>query len=249
MNSLVATKSDNTAKLLVQKAKIPEHVNQTSEEVTKTGNEEQLVKVKRGIDEDHERMAGQSSSSMASNRSYIKLTLGNNPKSPLLTCVMQSGVKLYLYYADITKLNVGAIVNAANERLLHSGGVAWAISQAAGSSFQRESDKYIRECGKIPLSNVMVQAAGPRLPCMHVINAVGPEWYKFSNKEKCKNALVCTFFNCFRCANETCRVPSLALPPISAGKNPEKCATIIKKYYPNWQQTIEHLILLQGFLF
>ena len=205
MNSLVATKSDNTAKLLVQKAKIPEHVNQTSEDVTKTGNEEQLVKVKRGIDEDQERMAGQSSSSMASKRSYIKLTLGNNPKSPLLTCVMQSGVKLYLYNADITKLNVGAIVNAANERLLHSGGVAWAISQAAGSSFQRESDKYIRECGKIPLSNVMVQAAGPRLPCMHVINAVGPEWYKFSNKEKCKNALVCTFFNCFRCANETCR--------------------------------------------
>ena len=210
-----------------QQNKGPEQISKTSEEtnfdhVAKTASKKELFEIRRKTESDQGGIAGRLSPPVAPSRSNInipniKLTLGNNPKSPLLTCVMQSGAKLYLYKADITKLQVGAIVNAANEDLLHGAGVAGAIARAAGPSFQRESDQFIREYGKVPLSEVLVQAAGPRLPCMHVINAVGPEWYKFSKKEKCKNALVCAFFNCFRCANDTCGVTSLALPPISAG--------------------------------
>ena len=213
-----------TPEPLVQQNKGQKHVNKIFEEtyLDKTGNKKEVFEVRRSTDSDQGGMVGllrptvtPSKSNMS--RSNIKLTLGNNPKSPLLTCVMQSGAKLYLYKADITKLQVGAIVNAANEDLSHGGGVAGAIARAAGPSFQRESDQFICEYGTVPLSEVLVQAAGPRLPCMHVINAVGPEWDKFRNKEKCKNALVCAFFNCFRCANDACCVMSLALPPISAG--------------------------------
>ena len=43
--------------------------------------------------------------------------------------------------ADITKLEVDAIANAANTRLRHGGGVAGAISRAGGPSVQAESDE------------------------------------------------------------------------------------------------------------
>ena len=42
--------------------------------------------------------------------------------------------------ADITTLDVDAIANAANTRLIHGGGVAGAISRAGGPSVQRESE-------------------------------------------------------------------------------------------------------------
>lgn len=43
--------------------------------------------------------------------------------------------------ADITKLEVDAIANAANTDLKHGGGVASAISRAGGRTVQRESDE------------------------------------------------------------------------------------------------------------
>jgi len=43
--------------------------------------------------------------------------------------------------ADVTKLEVDAIANAANAELRHGGGVAGAISRAGGPAVQRESDE------------------------------------------------------------------------------------------------------------
>ena len=43
--------------------------------------------------------------------------------------------------ADVTKLEVDAIANAANTQLMHGGGVAGAISRAGGPEVQRESDE------------------------------------------------------------------------------------------------------------
>jgi O-acetyl-ADP-ribose deacetylase (regulator of RNase III) len=67
---------------------------------------------------------------------------------------------------DITKLEVDAIANAANTRLMHGGGVAGAISRAGGPSVQRESD----ERAPIGLGEA-VETGGGEMPCRWVIHA------------------------------------------------------------------------------
>jgi O-acetyl-ADP-ribose deacetylase len=72
--------------------------------------------------------------------------------------------------ADITKLEVDAIANAANTQLRHGGGVAGAISRAGGPSVQRESD----ERAPIGLGEA-VETTGGEMPCRWVIHAATME--------------------------------------------------------------------------
>jgi len=68
--------------------------------------------------------------------------------------------------ADITKLEVDAIANAANTDLRHGGGVAGAISRAGGPAVQAESD----ERAPIELGEA-VETTGGDMPCRWVIHA------------------------------------------------------------------------------
>ncbi len=68
--------------------------------------------------------------------------------------------------ADITKLDVDAIANAANTDLRHGGGVAGAISRAGGPAIQSESD----DLGPIDLGAAVATSAGD-LPSRWVIHA------------------------------------------------------------------------------
>jgi O-acetyl-ADP-ribose deacetylase (regulator of RNase III) len=72
--------------------------------------------------------------------------------------------------ADITKLEVDAIANAANTELRHGGGVAGAISRAGGPSVQAESD----ERAPIGLGEAVETTAG-EMPCRWVIHAATME--------------------------------------------------------------------------
>jgi O-acetyl-ADP-ribose deacetylase (regulator of RNase III) len=72
--------------------------------------------------------------------------------------------------ADITKLEVDAIANAANTELRHGGGVAGAISRAGGSAVQAESD----ERAPIGLGEAVETTAG-EMPCRWVIHAATME--------------------------------------------------------------------------
>jgi O-acetyl-ADP-ribose deacetylase len=72
--------------------------------------------------------------------------------------------------ADITKLEVDAIANAANTHLRHGGGVAGAISRAGGPSVQAESD----ERAPIELGAAVETTAG-EMPCRWVIHAATME--------------------------------------------------------------------------
>jgi len=72
--------------------------------------------------------------------------------------------------ADITKLAVDAIANAANTRLLHGGGVAGAIVRAGGDSIQEES----RRRAPIELGSAVETGAGA-LPARWVIHAATME--------------------------------------------------------------------------
>jgi O-acetyl-ADP-ribose deacetylase (regulator of RNase III) len=68
--------------------------------------------------------------------------------------------------ADITRLEVDAIANAANTDLRHGGGVAGAISRAGGPAVQAESD----ECAPIDLGDAVETTAG-EMPARWVIHA------------------------------------------------------------------------------
>ena len=78
--------------------------------------------------------------------------------------------ELQVIAADVTKLEVDAIANAANTDLMHGGGVAGAISRAGGPEVQRESDSK----APIGLGEAVETTAGD-MPCRWVIHAATME--------------------------------------------------------------------------
>jgi O-acetyl-ADP-ribose deacetylase (regulator of RNase III) len=78
--------------------------------------------------------------------------------------------ELEVIAADVTKLEVDAIANAANTQLAHGGGVAGAIARAGGPDVQRESS----EKAPIGLGEAVETTAGD-MPCKWVIHAATME--------------------------------------------------------------------------
>ena len=79
-------------------------------------------------------------------------------------------IALDVQQADVTRLEVDAIANAANTQLKHAGGVAAAISRAGGPAVQRES----REKAPIGLGDAVETTAGD-MPARYVIHAATME--------------------------------------------------------------------------
>lgn len=101
------------------------------------------------------------------------------------SCSTKHGKKISVMKGDITKDRVDAIVNAANERLQHIGGVAGAIVTEGGRDIQDECDTFIRRNGPLLEGHVFVSGAG-KLPCSKVIHAVGPKWSPAAEKKRQK---------------------------------------------------------------
>jgi O-acetyl-ADP-ribose deacetylase (regulator of RNase III) len=91
--------------------------------------------------------------------------------------------RLEVMQADVTKLDVDAIANAANTQLAHGGGVAGVISRAGGPEIQRESN----ERAPIGLGEAVETAAGD-LPCRWVIHAATMELGGPTSAEIVENA-------------------------------------------------------------
>ncbi|XP_078060925.1 protein mono-ADP-ribosyltransferase PARP14-like [Mustelus asterias] len=85
------------------------------------------------------------------------------------------GLTVTVCRGDITQQRVDAIVNAANGRLVHGGGVAEAILRAGGPQIGRESLALVAAQGPVEVGKAAMTNGG-RLPCAKVIHAVGPDW-------------------------------------------------------------------------
>ena len=110
---------------------------------------------------------------------------------------------------DITLLEVGAIVNPANNALMHGGGLAAAIVHRGGQIIQQESKKI----GYVPTGSA-VYTKGGHLNAEYVIHAIGPRYKdgKSGEKEKLESAVKASLE-----LAERLKLKSVALPAISSG--------------------------------
>ena len=113
---------------------------------------------------------------------------------------------------DLTRQEVDAVINAANEHLRHGGGVAGAIVRAGGPSIQRESDIWVHENGPLE-PGVAAVTTGGTLPANIVVHVAGPRYRPGQDNRELLRAAVGAALSAAAAAGAR----SVALPAISAG--------------------------------
>ena len=111
--------------------------------------------------------------------------------------------------ADITTLDVDAIVNAANSSLMGGGGVDGAIHRAAGTQLR----EYNRTLGGCPTGEARI-SPGFKLKAKWIIHTVGPVWHGGNQGES--DLLEACYRNSFELAQQK-NIASIAFPGISTG--------------------------------
>ena len=114
--------------------------------------------------------------------------------------------------ADITTLELDAIVNAANEALIRGGGVDGAIRRKAGHEMEEE----LRQIGRCPTGKAVI-TRGARLPVKFVIHTVAPVFGRSGKTAKHEaDLLAACYANSLALADEY-SIRSLAFPCIGTG--------------------------------
>ena len=123
--------------------------------------------------------------------------------------------RIKLQQGDITKLQVDAIVNAANSSLMGGGGVDGAIHRAGGKQILEECIKIIDRQGRCKTGNAVITTGG-NLPAKYVIHTVGPVYNGGKNMLKEEEQLANCYTNSLKLAQEN-GVKTIAFPNISTG--------------------------------
>ena len=149
------------------------------------------------------------------------------------------GATLRLVSEDLTERDVDAIVNAANSRLQHGGGVAGAIVRKGGRIIQEESDRI----GFVPVGGATMTSGG-KLRARHVIHAVGPRMGEGDEDAKLRNAI-----NSVLALAVEKGLTSISVPAISAGIfgfPKDRCAKILvgetSAFLRKRPETVLHLV-------
>jgi O-acetyl-ADP-ribose deacetylase (regulator of RNase III) len=119
---------------------------------------------------------------------------------------------LELVEGNITEMGTDAIVNAANERLAHGGGVAGVISRMGGPTIQRESSEWVRQHGRMATGLAAITSGG-NLKARYVIHAVGPI---YGSTTRSAELLASAVRAALQMADDH-ELESIALPAISTG--------------------------------
>jgi len=141
------------------------------------------------------------------------------------------GAEFLVVRGNLLEEPVDAVVNAANGRLAHGGGVAGLLSRAAGPALQQESDRVVRRRGPLPTGSAAVTGAG-RLPFKGIVHAVGPRQGEGDEADLLSRALGAAFEQA-----DAAGWSSLAFPAVSSGifaVPPGVCARAYLKAARDW---------------
>ena len=86
------------------------------------------------------------------------------------------GRMVNILQGDLTEFSADVMVNAANEQLNHTGGIAGIISRKGGSIVQEESTKHVKRAGQLRVGDAVLLKPAGNLPCKAIVHAIGPRW-------------------------------------------------------------------------
>uniref|UniRef100_A0A8C6Y7M5 Poly [ADP-ribose] polymerase n=1 Tax=Naja naja TaxID=35670 RepID=A0A8C6Y7M5_NAJNA len=125
-----------------------------------------------------------------------------------------NGILVVLQKADLTQCSADVVVNASNGELMHIGGLASRLLEAAGPELQKECKDQVRQHGSLNPGCATITNAW-NLPCKQVIHAVGPRWQS-AEKEICIKLLKKSVRESLKLADRY-QHRSIAIPAISSG--------------------------------
>ncbi|XP_067299868.1 poly(ADP-ribose) polymerase family member 14-related sequence 1 isoform X2 [Pseudorasbora parva] len=126
----------------------------------------------------------------------------------------RDGIEITVNKADMCSFQADAVVGACNENLLLDGGLAKALSDAAGPELQNACNQLVKR-RKFTTGDAVLLDAGGRLQCKHIILAIGPH-YNTSKHQESEKLLKKAVRKSLNLADQE-SFQSLAIPAISSG--------------------------------